>query len=83
MASLAIMVSLIILCLIVSGPIVFLLSKVSFIPNYIIYVLSICTIFFGVWFFLLPITGIRYFGILSSVLAWMAIQNRRSERIKG
>ncbi len=83
MASLAIIVSLILVCIIFSGPIVFLLSKFTIIPNYIIYVLSVCTIFFGVWFFLLPITGIRYFGILSSVLAWMAIQNRRSETIKG
>jgi len=83
MASLALMVSLILFCVIFSGPIVLLLSKCSFIPNYIVYVLSIITIFFGVWFFLLPIAGIRYFGVISSLLAWFAIQNRRSETIKG
>lgn len=77
MISLALLASLVAISVILSGPLCWILSKVYIIPNFIIYLLSIFTIFIGIWFFLLPIAGIRYMGLVSVVLAWLAINKRR------
>lgn len=77
MASLALLASLIVLSVILSGPICLLLSKIQIIPNIIIYLFSLLTMFIGVWFFLLPIAGIRWLGLVSAGLGWMAINQRR------
>lgn len=77
MASLALLASLIVLSVILSGPICLLLSKIQIIPNIIIYLFSLLTIFIGVWFFLLPIAGIRWLGLVSAGLGWLAINKRR------
>ena len=38
--------------------------------------------FIGVWFFLLPIAGIRYLGLVSAGLGWLAINKRREHTKK-
>jgi hypothetical protein len=83
MFSLAITVSLIIFCIIFSGPLIFSLSRWTTISNKIIYTLSIITIISGLWFFSLPIPAIRYFGILSAILAYMAMTNRKGKQVQG
>lgn len=77
MASLALLASLVALSVILSGPICLLLSKIQIIPNIIVYLFSLLTIFIGVWFFLLPIAGIRWLGLVSAGLGLMAINQRR------
>lgn len=77
MASLALLASLVVLSVILSGPLCFLLSSISIIPNIIIYLLGVFTMFIGVWFFLLPIAGIRWLGLVSAGLGWLAINKRR------
>lgn len=77
MASLALLASLVALSVIISGPLCWILSRISIIPNFIIYLLGIITIFIGVWFFLLPIAGIRWLGLVSAGLGWLAINKRR------
>lgn len=81
MASLALLASLVTLSIILSGPLCWILSRIYIIPNFIIYVLGIITIFIGVWFFLLPIAGIRWLGLVSAGLGWLSI-NKRRERSK-
>jgi hypothetical protein len=76
MASLAIIVSIIFLVVLLSGPICFVLSGFNFIPTWIVVLLSLFTIVCGFWFFLLPITGVRYIGILSVLLGAVALNNR-------
>lgn len=83
MFSLALLVSVIFLLVLLSGPLCFVLSGIDLVPNLIVYILSLITIFLGIWFFLLPITIVRYLGLVSVVLAGMAISNRRGKRIKG
>lgn len=77
MASLALLASLVVISVILSGPICWILSRIYIIPNFIIYLLGILTMFIGVWFFLLPIAGIRWLGLVSAGLGWLAINKRR------
>ncbi len=80
MASLALLASLITLSIILSGPLSWILSRINIIPNIIIYLIGSCTIFIGVWFFLLPIAGIRYIGLVSAWLGWLSINKRLQHR---
>lgn len=77
MASLALLASLVALSVILSGPLCWILSRIYIIPDLIIYLLGIITIFIGVWFFLLPIAGIRWLGLVSAGLGWLSISKRR------
>ena len=77
MVSLALLASLVAVSIILSGPICLLFSKIEIIPNIIVYMFSILTIFIGVWFFLLPIAGIRWIGLVSAGLGLVAINQRR------
>ena len=72
MASLALLASLVTLSIILSGPLCWIISKIQIIPNIIVYLFGILTIFIGVWFFLLPIAGIRWFGLVSAGLGWIS-----------
>lgn len=83
MASLALMVSVIVLFILFSGPAVFLLQKNKIISNTIIYVFGIITIFSGLWFCSLPIPAIRYAGLFSALLAGLAIMERQQKKIEG
>jgi hypothetical protein len=74
MASLALIVGLIFLVVLFSGPLCFVLSKISFIPTWIVFVLGFLTIFIGAWWFLLPIGPIRYFGILTALLGFYSMR---------
>ena len=76
MASLAILVSAIFLIILLSGPFCFIISGCSFVPTWLVVLLSIITIFSGLWFFVLPIPAIRYVGVLSVILGILSINNR-------
>ena len=79
MASLALLVSVIVFWIIVSGPICMIISCVDFIPNTVVWTFSIITIMCGLWFFSLPIPAIRYIGLLSCLLAFFAIRHRQTK----
>jgi len=76
MASLAIIVGLLFLTVLISGPLCFILSKIKIIPNLIINILSILVILIGVWWFCLPIGPIRYVGILTALLGYYSIRSK-------
>lgn len=79
MASLAIIVCVIFLVVLLSGPIVFILSKFTLFPKTIIQLLSMITIIVGLWWFMIMVTPVRFIGILSAYFGWRAIQNSRME----
>jgi hypothetical protein len=82
MFSLALIVSVILFILIVSGPFVFLLSRLDIVPNFIVYILGIMTIFCSLWFLTIPVPIVRFTGIFSAALAILAIRGRQ-QKIKG
>lgn len=81
MASLALMVSLILLLMILIGPTVYLLAWIRIIPNFIIFILAPISIIAGLWFIFLPLGMIQFLGLFPVVLGITAI-NIRLERIK-
>lgn len=83
MATLALMVSIIFIMVLFSGPVVFFLAKINRIPSAIIYTIGIITIFFGLWFCSLPIPAIRYAGLFSALLAGLAMMERKQKKIEG
>ena len=76
MASLALMAGLIFLVVLFSGPLCFAISKISFIPNWIILILGFLTMFIGAWWFLLPIGPIKYIGILTALLGFYSMRSK-------
>ena len=76
MASLAIIVVLLFLTVLISGPLCFILSKIKIIPNLIINILSILVMLVGVWWFCLPIGPIRFIGILTTLLGYYSIRSK-------
>ena len=77
MASLAILVSLIFLSIVLLGPATFLLSKSRFVPSFIIWIMGLFCIALGIWrFIILPLSIVRFFGLLTAYLGWVAIQSK-------
>lgn len=74
MAGLALMVGLIFLLVLISGPLVLVLSKLPFVPRWLTNILGVLTIFIGVWWFLLPISVIRYVGLLTALLGFWSLR---------
>lgn len=80
MASLALMVMVIFFSIILSGPICLILSNIKIIPNIIVYLFSFATILAGIWFFMLPITIVRYIGLIAVWLAIVSIIKRMDKK---
>lgn len=76
MASLALLVSLILLFVILLGPATWLLSKSVYIPRFIIWIMGLLSILIGIYWFFLPVNFLRFFGLLTAYLGWMAIQSK-------
>lgn len=76
MISLALLVSVIVLVVLISGPLCFVMSGFNSIPTWFVVAASVLTMFVGLWFFCLPIPAIRYMGILSILLGALSINNR-------
>ena len=79
MASLALIVSLIFLAVLLIGPLSILVSHIRFIPNFIAYLFGILSIVVGMWWFLLPTTGIRYLGIIPVFCGYYVINHRKTK----
>jgi len=76
MASLALLVSLMFLFVVLLGPATWLLSKSRFIPKFIIYIMGLLSILIGIYWCFLPFNLLRFFGLLTAYLGWMAIQSK-------
>lgn len=76
MASLALMAGLIFLVVLFSGPLCFAISKIPFMPKWIIIVLGFLTIFIGACWTLLPIGPIRYVGIITGLLGFYSMSSK-------
>lgn len=76
MASLALLVGLIFVVVLLSGPICFILSKISIIPNWIINILGVITILIGIWWLCLPIGPIKYVAILTILLGFLSMRSK-------
>ncbi len=76
MASLALLVSIILLFVILLGPATWLLSKSIYIPKFIIWIMGLASIIIGIYWFFLPVNFLRFFGLLTAYLGWVAIQSK-------
>lgn len=79
MASLALIVGLIFLVVLLSGPTIFIISKYRLLPRIIVQILAIIIIGLGLWWTTIVVTPIRLLGLLTAYLGWRAIKNSRSE----
>lgn len=76
MASLALLVALIFMIVVLLGPATWLLSKSRFIPRFVIFIMGTLCILIGVWWFMMPTNILRFFGLLTAYLGWVAIQSK-------
>lgn len=76
MASLALLVSLMLLFVILLGPATWLLSKSRYIPRFVIWTMGLLSIVVGIYWFFLPVNFLRFFGLLTAYLGWLAIQSK-------
>lgn len=76
MASLALMVSIIVIAILISGPLCWIISKVKCIPNIIVYIIAVSCIAIGVWFILLPIPAIKYIGLIPIYFGYISFSKR-------
>lgn len=76
MISLALLVSIIVLIVLISGPICFVMSGYDIIPTWFVVIVSSLTMLIGLWFFCLSIPAIRYIGVVSILLGGLSINNR-------
>lgn len=81
MASLAFIVSLIILVTLLIGPLAYLLSRLNF-PSFIIYLLSILSIIQGIWFCSIGIP-IWYIGLIPIYFGYISIQRTKQKKNQG
>jgi hypothetical protein len=78
MASLALLVSLMLLFVVLLGPATWLLSKSVYIPKIIIWIMGLVSIVIGIYWFFLPVNFLRFFGLLTAYLGWVAIQSKET-----
>jgi hypothetical protein len=76
MASLALLVTLMFLFVVLLGPATFLLSKSVYIPRFIIWILGLLSVGVGFYWFFLPVNFLKFFGLLTAYLGWLAIQSK-------
>lgn len=76
MASLALLVSLMLLFVVLLGPATWLLSKSNYIPRFVIWIMGLLSIVIGMYWFFLPVNFLRFFGLLTAYLGWVATQTQ-------
>lgn len=81
MASLALLVSIIVLITLSVGPLTYLLSRLNFPPT-IIYLLSILSIIQGIWFCSIPIPT-WYIGLIPIYFGYISIMRTKQKKNQG
>jgi hypothetical protein len=80
MASLALLVALIFLIVIFSGPFLYCLSFVSIVPNWIVWFLSVPVILVGIWWIsVVPTFPVNFLGLIPILFCFSAIKKRRGK----
>lgn len=77
MASLALIVGLIFLTVLLSGPLVLIISYCKFIPTIIVEIFSLLVILLGLWWIFTLTTSIGFIGLIPIVCGIKAISHRR------
>jgi hypothetical protein len=79
MASLALIVGIIFLIVVLSGPILYIIAKINILPYFIIDILAVIVLGLGLWWaFIIP-TFIRFLGLLTALLGWKAMMLSRKD----
>lgn len=76
MASLALLVTLMLFFVILLGPLTWILSKSIYVPKLVIWILGLLSIGFGMYWFFLPVSFLKIFGLLTAYLGWVAIKTK-------
>lgn len=82
MASLALLVSLIILSLIVIGPITYILCSLSWMPDLLRYLMGIACAGIGLWAIFIPVPLCRILGLINfsiGVKVLLAPKNKKTQ----
>ena len=82
MASLAVLVSLIVLSILLIGPVGYLLCSFKWMPDWLVWIISALSISLGIWFFLLPIPAIRCIGLIPVLCGALSIRNKSYKSFK-
>jgi hypothetical protein len=77
MASLALVVSLIFLISLASGPLGYLLCRFTWMPPVFKWLVGILNILIGIWWLLLPISIIKYIGLSNLCFGILILKNKR------
>lgn len=80
MASLALMAGLMFCVVLLFGPVSYLISLFRWMPNFIIYSLGLLSIIIGVWWMLLPIPAIKYYGLIDIFLGYKIMADRMGKQ---
>ena len=77
MASLALLVSVIFLFVALIGIFSYILSKINWMPKIFIWIMGSISIITGIWWFvIMPVNVIRFFGLLTAYLGFLAIRSK-------
>lgn len=80
MASLALVVSLIMLTIILVGPLTYILARLNF-PSVIVYIMSIFCVVSGVWFAMIGLP-VWYFGLIPIYFGYISIVKANENQTK-
>lgn len=83
MASLALLASLVFLSVLIIGPMIYILSLFAWMPDLIINILAVICIGIGVWWLLLPLPMIRYYGLVNVLIGYKVIASRYKKTTQG
>lgn len=86
MFSLALIVSLLFLLVLCLGPICLILASLKWTPSWIIIILGVVSVLVGFWWFLLPISIIRFIGLIDVVCGLYSVfcaLDRKTEKTQG
>jgi hypothetical protein len=76
MASLALLVTLMLLFVVLLGPATYLLSRSIYVPRFVIWIMGLLSIGIGMYWFFLSVNFLRFFGLLTAFLGWKAIESK-------
>lgn len=82
MASLALIVTILILAMLFVGPAVWGLSFLSFIPDVVIAALSVACIAYGFWWLFLPVWPTAFMGVMPIFFGFWALDKRVKKRME-
>jgi hypothetical protein len=74
MASLALIVSLMLLFILISGPLIFLITKLNFLPILLTNILAAIILLIGLWWIITIPTFARYFSLPTIYFSWLSIK---------